>query len=81
MILSMSALEGTQPGSLLNLVTRRRASVLCSSSKWRRYFWTIVGIVMRRAVEKFCTAIACCFSRFVSKRIRQPAKSSASPGW
>jgi hypothetical protein len=60
-----SAFEGTQPGNLRNLVTRRKASVRCSSSKCRRYFWMMVGIVMRSAVEKFCTAMVCCFSGFV----------------
>jgi len=62
MSLSISDFEGTQPGSLRNRVICRNASVLCSSSKWRKYFRTIVGIVMRSAVEKFWTAIACCFS-------------------
>jgi len=62
--------DGTHPGSLRNLVICRRASVLCSSSKWRRYFRTMVGIVMRRAVEKFWIAIASCFCVFVRKPIR-----------
>ena len=77
----MSDLDGTQPGSLRNLVTWRRASVRCSSSKCRRYFRTMVGIVMRKAVEKFWTAMACCFSGFVRKAIKQLAKSWVSPGW
>jgi hypothetical protein len=77
----MSDFEGTHPGSLRNLVTWRRVSVRCSSSKWRRYFRTTVGIVMRSAVEKFWTAIACCFSWFVRKPIRQSAKPCAFPGW
>jgi hypothetical protein len=79
-ILSMRAFEGTQVGSLRNRVTRRRASVLWSSSKCRRYFWMIVGIVMRSAVEKFCTAMACCFSVSVNRSIRHRARSSAFPG-
>ena len=41
----------------------------------------IIGIVMRSAVEKFCTAMVCCFSWFVRKLIRQVAKSCALPGW
>jgi hypothetical protein len=53
MSLNMSDLEGTQPGNLRNLVICRKTSVRCSSSKCRKYFKTIVGIVMRRAVEKF----------------------------
>jgi len=53
MSLNMSDFEGTQPGNLRNLVICRRASVRCSSSKCRRYFRTMVGIVMRKAVEKF----------------------------
>ena len=76
----MSDFDGTQPGSLRNLVICRSTSVLCSSSKCRRYFKMIVGIVMRRAVEKFWIAIACCFSVLVRKPIRLSAKSCASPG-
>jgi hypothetical protein len=81
MSLNISDFEGTQPGSLRNLVIWRKASVRCSSSKCRKYLRTIVGIVMRSAVEKFCTAMACCFSWFVRKLIRQVAKSCALPGW
>jgi hypothetical protein len=39
----------------------------------------MVGIVMRSAVEKFCTAIVCCFSGSVKNRIRLLAKSCAFP--
>jgi hypothetical protein len=53
MSLNISDFEGTQPGSRRNLVICRRASVLCSSSKWRRYFRTMLGMVMRKPVEKF----------------------------
>jgi hypothetical protein len=53
MSLNISDFEGTQPGSLRNLVIWRKASVRCSSSKCRKYFKMMVGMVMRRAVEKF----------------------------
>jgi len=53
MSLNMSDFEGTHPGSLRNLVICRRASVRCSSSKCLRYFRMMVGMVMRKPVEKF----------------------------
>jgi hypothetical protein len=53
MSLSISDFEGIQPGSLRKRVICRRASVRCSSSKCRRYFKMMVGMVMRSAVEKF----------------------------
>lgn len=71
---------GTQLGSRRNLVTYRNASVRCCSSKWRKYFCTIFGMVMRRAAEKLRSAMASCFSGFSRNRIRQSAKSPESPG-
>jgi len=78
---NMSDFEGTHPGSLRKRVIWRKASVRCSSSKWRRYFRMMVGMVIRRAVEKFCTASACCFSGVVRKLTRQWARSCAFQGW
>lgn len=50
-LLSKIAFEGTQLGSLRKRVTCRNNSALWSISKCRRYFKTIVGMVMRRAVK------------------------------
>jgi len=53
MVRSKSDFDGTQSGSRRNFVTYRRASVRWCNSKWRKYFWTTLGIVMRRAAAKF----------------------------
>ena len=45
--------EGIQLGNLRNLAAYFSAWVRCCSSKWRRYFCTMFGMVMRNAAEKF----------------------------
>jgi len=59
-------LEGIQRGSRRTRDTYLRVWTRCWSSKCRRYFWTTLGMVMRKAAEKFCMAIAYCFSGFFS---------------
>jgi hypothetical protein len=45
--------EGIQLGSLRTLAAYFKAWLRCCNSKWRRYFCTMFGIVIRNAAEKF----------------------------
>lgn len=50
---SSSDFDGIQLGNLRTLAAYFSACVRCCSSKCRRYFCTIFGIVIRNAAEKF----------------------------
>lgn len=71
---------GIQRGIRRTRATARRACVRCSSSKWRTYFCTTFGMVMRSPAVKFCIAIPHCFEEFCNNSIRQFASPSALPG-
>lgn len=45
--------EGTQLGNLRNLAAYFNACMRRCNSKWRRYFCTMFGMVIRNAAEKF----------------------------
>jgi|1186.fasta_scaffold01966_3 hypothetical protein len=63
---SSKDLEGTQFGSRRMRDTFLSVCTRCCSSKWRRYFCTTLGIVIRSAAAKFCIAMDRCLSESCS---------------
>lgn len=68
-----SDFEGTHFGNRRKRETYRRVWTRCCTSKCLRYFCTTLGMVIRKAAEKFWAAMACCFSELSRSCIRQSA--------